>query len=59
MKTGTTGPQPIKLPKSLMVDLRDVAERYKCTPDEIALMRQLAADHVVAARTCFHHLARE
>lgn len=47
------------LPRALEQDLAAVARRYGCTAEELALMRRLALDHPVAARSCFYHLARE
>jgi hypothetical protein len=40
-------------------DLERVAQHYACSPDELAEMRATAQRDPVAARTCFHHLARE
>lgn len=47
------------LPPSLERDLLAVAALYGCTPQEVELMRQLAAANPVAARSSYFALARE
>jgi hypothetical protein len=47
------------LPPSLERELDRVAAYYGCTEAEIAIMRVLAAENIVAARSCYRLLARD